>query len=58
MKTSSFSDAFQRITSWENLIEAYRKAAIGKRGRKSAAGFEHQLADRLLDLQDELRTFR
>lgn len=58
MNTSSFSDAFDRLTSWENLLEAYRKAALGKRGRKSAARFEHQLADRLLDLQDELRSFR
>ena len=58
MNTSSFSDAFERLISWENLLEAYRKAALGKRGRKSAAGFEHQLADRLLDLQDELRSLR
>jgi hypothetical protein len=58
MHTSSFSDAFERITSWENLLEAYRKAALGKRRRESTARFEHQLADRLLELQDELRSFR
>jgi len=58
MNASSFSDAFERITSWENLLEAYRKAALGKRRRESAARFEHQVADRLLELQDELRSFR
>ena len=50
------SDAFTEITSWRNLLCAYRKAARGKRRRESAAGFEHQLADHLLTLQDELRT--
>ena len=53
-----FSDAFERISSWESLLEAYRKAACGKRRRESTARFEHQLADRLLELQDELRSFR
>ena len=47
---------FPRITAWDNLLLAYRKAARGKRGRQAAARFEHQLADRLLRLQDELRT--
>ena len=42
------------MTSWENLWEAYRKAARGKRGRHAAASFEFQIADRLLDLQADL----
>ncbi|ETX07924.1 MAG: hypothetical protein ETSY2_08385 [Candidatus Entotheonella gemina] len=55
---TSMSDAFSQVTAWENLLDAYRKAALGKRGRESTARFEHQLADRLLALQDELRQFR
>lgn len=35
---------------------AYRKAARGKRGKPSAAALDFQLADKLLQLQDELRT--
>lgn len=38
------------------MLEAYRKAARGKRGKAAAATFEHQLADRLLNLQEELTT--
>lgn len=38
------------------MLEAYRKAARGKRGKVAAATFEHQLADRLLNLQEELTT--
>jgi retron-type reverse transcriptase len=45
---------FPRVTAWENLLQAYHKAARGKRGRWSAAAFEFQLADRLLALQEEL----
>ena len=52
------SEAFVRITSWENLLDAHRKAARGKRGRESAARFEHHVADHLLELQEELRTYR
>ncbi|MCA9937550.1 MAG: hypothetical protein KC418_02840 [Anaerolineales bacterium] len=46
---------FPQITTWENLLLAYDKAARGKRGRASAATFESGLADRLLALQDDLR---
>ncbi len=45
------------MIDWSNLLTAYRKAAKGKRGKQSAAGFEHQLADRLLQLQWELTDF-
>ena len=40
------------------VLKAYHKASAGKRGRQSAAQFEHQLADHLLELQEVLRTFR
>ena len=43
------------MTEWPNLLLAYRKAAKGKRAKGSAACFEHQLADRLLLLQAELK---
>ncbi|MCB0037936.1 MAG: hypothetical protein KDE51_28075 [Anaerolineales bacterium] len=45
---------FPQIVAWDNLVAAYYKAARGKRGKLSAAAFEHQLADRLLILQAEL----
>lgn len=47
---------FDAVTTWDNLALAWRAAARGKRRRASVAGFEHQLADRLLALQDELRS--
>jgi len=47
---------FASILEWENLLHAYRKAAKGKRGKPAAAGFEHQIADHLLDLQSDLAT--
>lgn len=46
---------FDAITHWDNLWRAYRSAARGKRRRGSAAAFEHQVADRLIALQGELR---
>lgn len=47
---------FPRLVSFENLQEAYHKAARGKRGKETVANFELSLADRLLLLQDELLT--
>jgi len=47
---------FNAIADWDNLWRAYRLAAHGKRRRASAAEFEHQVADRLIALQGELRT--
>lgn len=45
------------MIDWSNLLVAYRKAAKGKRGKGSAAAFEHQVADRMLELQSELADF-
>jgi len=45
---------FPHVVSWNNLLEAYRKAARRKRGKQAAAQFEFQIADRLLRLQAEL----
>lgn len=51
---------FPHIITWQNLWLAYHKAARGKRGRAAAAGFEHHLADHLLELQQDLiqQTYR
>jgi len=54
------TEAYTRVCAWENLLDAHRKAARGKRGRSPAATFEHRLADHLLELKDELerQTYR
>ena len=46
---------FDLITSWANLLHAYRKACVGKRGGASVAAFEYRLEENILDLQKELR---
>ena len=48
--------SYELISSWDNLWLAYRFAAKGKRGTHTVAAFEHQVADRLLALQHELRS--
>jgi retron-type reverse transcriptase len=51
---------FASITEWDNLWLAYKAAAKGKRSTASVARFEFQVADRLIELQDELlaKTYR
>jgi RNA-directed DNA polymerase len=51
---------YELLTSWENLLLAYRKTSKGKRGHANVAAFEHRLEDHLLQLQMELqaRTYR
>ena len=49
-------DLWERVIAWDNLWLAFRKAARGKRGCLPAAHFEHQVADRLIRLQAELRS--
>lgn len=46
---------FDALCDWGNLWQAAHLAARGKRRRASAAAFEHQVADRLIELQAELR---
>ncbi len=48
---------YAQVSDWPNLLAAFRWASLGKRGKRSAAAFEHQLADRLLLLQTELDDF-
>ena len=45
-----------QLVEWENLWLAHQNAARGKRGLAPAAEFESLLADRLLEIQDELET--
>lgn len=42
------------LYAWENLYNAWRKAARGKRMRGPAAAFEYRLEDNLIRLQAEL----
>jgi len=50
----STSETYRRICAWENLLQAYRKAARGKRSHRAPAAFEYRLADRLLALKHQL----
>jgi retron-type reverse transcriptase len=43
-----------RIAAWDNLLDAWRKAARGKRGKPAVAQFEHRAADHLLSIQGSL----
>jgi RNA-directed DNA polymerase len=51
---------FAALTSWENLLRAYRDASRGKRRHTQVAAFEHRLEDRLVALREDLlaRTYR
>ena len=44
-----------QLTSWDNLLLAYRRASKGKRKYPEVAAFEHRLEDHLLVLQAQLR---
>jgi retron-type reverse transcriptase len=46
---------FSRLTSWDNLLLASRRAAKGKRSKPDVAAFEHRLEDNLWRLGEELR---
>jgi hypothetical protein len=47
--------SFTALTSWENLLRAYRDAARGKRGHPAVAAFEHRLEEQLTELRHELQ---
>jgi hypothetical protein len=48
---------YSQLTSWDNLLLAYHKAAKNKRGQPNVAAFEHRLEENLLQLQIELASF-
>jgi hypothetical protein len=43
------------LTSFQNLLPAYRKAARGKRKKVATAAFEFNLEGRLIEIQEQLR---
>lgn len=49
-------DLFHRIPEFENLKQAFRKAARGKRSKLDVAAFEFNLESELFQLQEELET--
>jgi RNA-directed DNA polymerase len=49
---------YKKIHSWQNLLNAYRKAATGKRGQPNVAAFAHRLEDNLCLLKEELEQHR
>jgi retron-type reverse transcriptase len=44
------------ITSFANLLLAFRKASLGKRRKATVAAFEYHLEENLFQLQEELRS--
>ncbi len=49
-----FDNLYPQLISFTNLYEAWRKAERGKRSNPAAAGFEMNLGDELIRLQEEL----
>jgi retron-type reverse transcriptase len=47
---------FEQLTSWDNLLNAYKKACKGKRGKPNVAEFEYHLEENLLTIQQALRS--
>ena len=60
MRKRIYQDPYiwEKITSFENLLLAFRKAAKGRRSRASVAEFDLNLAENLLALQRELKEGR
>lgn len=48
------SAAFEQLCSWDSLVNAWRKAARGKRGTASVARFEYRAEEHLADLRERL----
>lgn len=46
---------YTEVTSWENLLQAFKNASRGKRGHPDVAEFEYRLEDNILLLQHELQ---
>lgn len=50
----SYTDLWDRIVSWENLIEAARRAALGKRSHECVMRFDAAIIDELVAIRNEL----
>lgn len=51
---SGYSESFQKLCSLSHLLQAFQRAASGKRRKMDVAAFEFQLIDHLLQLHEEL----
>lgn len=49
-------DGFRAFIEWQSLVEAYRRAARGKRASEAVAGFEYAAGEHLVRLQERLRS--
>ena len=49
-----FDNLYPQLVSFENLYQAWHKAAKGKRKQPAVAGFEMNLPDELIRLQRDL----
>jgi len=49
---------YEKVISFKNLLEAYRKARLGRRDRKYVLDWEFNLEKRLISLQKELQKGR
>ena len=54
----SVSTLYGKVLDFENLLEAYRKAHLGRRDRKYVLDWEFNLEERLISLQKELQEGR
>jgi len=54
----TYYDLYPALMHYDNLYQAYRKAAKGKRGQAAVAGFEFNLESNLFRLQAELESQR
>jgi hypothetical protein len=50
----TYRNLYPGLVRFDNLWQAYRQAARGKRGKGPVAAFEWDLEDNLLRLQEEL----
>jgi RNA-directed DNA polymerase len=60
MGLKTYRNLYSKVTGWDNLYLAYRKARKGKRGRPPAASFEYDLEANLVALHRDLveRTYQ
>ena len=52
----AYSNLYEKISTYENLFLAFKKAARGKRGLPSVAEFAFDEDDNLFQLQEELQS--
>ena len=55
MPTVNVTANYDQIASFENLLQSWRTAALGKRSRSDVATFEYYLEWHLIQLRDQLQ---